>query len=109
MLSIEGYIDRGGLFLMTNLRCRPTNLWHAEPHDNARLHPGMLYERCRTANERRGDQITFMSFHLSAMVFAGKKVVLTWGFALLHNLYLRPVALLICSPFCARAAGLRGA
>ena len=43
------------------------------------------------------------------MSFVAKKVPLTWSFSVLHNLNLRHVALLICSPIYARAAGLRGA
>ena len=104
MLSIEVWIDRSGLFLMTNQSVNPTNLWHADPRDNARLQPGMLHDRCRAAHERRAREMTFMSFHLSSMSFDCKKPNLTWGFAVFHNLNLRHVALLICSP---TAHGLR--
>ena len=64
----------------------------------------MWYNRCRVADERRGRETTFMSFHLSSMSFTRKKAVLTWGFTVFRNLNLRHVALLICSPL---AHGLR--
>ena len=64
----------------------------------------MWYNRRRIADERRGREMTFMSFHLSPMSFGGKKPALTWGFEVFHNLNLRQIALLICSP---PAHGLR--
>ena len=64
----------------------------------------MWYNRCRVADERRGREMTFMSFHLSSMLFSGRKPALTWGFEAFYNPNLRPVALLICSP---TAHGLR--
>ena len=104
MLSIEVWIDRSGLFLMTNQRCQPVK---SMARGTARQRPVAarhVADRCRAAHERRAREMTFMSFHLSSMSFDCKKPNLTWGFAVLHNLNLRHVALLICSP---TAHGLR--